>query len=131
MIYSKHKENCVLNYVFINFQNKMNELQEEEEKLRKIINIVKPTALPELTKPQVEEVKIDNPIEEKIELKPKLSQSTNDDQPSIKHKSKEEINPAECPIKQNIPKLPKKNIVEEKESSEKETLKKEEGMQFL
>lgn len=33
----------------------MNELQEEEEKLRKIINIVQPTTLPELTKPQSEE----------------------------------------------------------------------------
>lgn len=33
----------------------MNELQEEEEKLRKIINIVRPTTLPELKEPQVEE----------------------------------------------------------------------------
>lgn len=36
-------------------QIKINELQEEEEKLRKIINIVRPTTLPELTKPQIEE----------------------------------------------------------------------------
>ncbi|VVC36302.1 Hypothetical protein CINCED_3A018532 [Cinara cedri] len=34
---------------------KMNELLEEEEKLRKIINIVRPTTLPELIKPQVDE----------------------------------------------------------------------------
>lgn len=34
----------------------MSELQEEEEKLRKIINIVRPTALPELTKPQGEDI---------------------------------------------------------------------------
>lgn len=33
----------------------MNELQEEEEKLRKIINIVRPTTLPELIEPQVDE----------------------------------------------------------------------------
>jgi len=36
-------------------QIKINELQEEEEKLRKIINIVRPTTLPELSKPQLEE----------------------------------------------------------------------------
>lgn len=41
--------------VFINVQAKINELQEEEEKLRKIINIVRPITLPELTKPIVEE----------------------------------------------------------------------------
>lgn len=51
----------------------MNELQEEEEKLRKIINIVRPTTLPELTKPQVQEtlLKVEhlqkvNPIENSI-----------------------------------------------------------------
>lgn len=37
-------------------------MQEEEEKLRKIINIVKPTFLPELAKPEIEEMK------EKVEL---------------------------------------------------------------
>jgi len=34
---------------------KMNELQNEEEKLRKIINIVRPTTLPELLNPQTED----------------------------------------------------------------------------
>jgi len=34
---------------------KINELQEDEEKLRKVINIVRPTTLPELTNPQIEE----------------------------------------------------------------------------
>jgi len=36
-------------------QIKINELQDEEEKLRKIINIVRPTTLPELTNPEIEE----------------------------------------------------------------------------
>ncbi|CAI6368185.1 unnamed protein product [Macrosiphum euphorbiae] len=34
---------------------KINELQDEEEKLRKIINIVRPTTLPELKNPEIEE----------------------------------------------------------------------------
>lgn len=47
----------------------MNELQEEEEKLRKIINIVRPTTLPELTKPQIEE---NTPkVEKMVKVNPK------------------------------------------------------------
>jgi len=55
---------------------KMNELQEEEEKLRKIINIVRPTTLPELTKPQVEENAT------KIEHTPKVNSINNNSQPT-------------------------------------------------
>lgn len=50
-------------------QIKINELQEEEEKLRKIINIVRPTTLPELTKPQIEE---NTPkVEQVVKVNPK------------------------------------------------------------
>lgn len=58
-------------------QIKISELQEEEEKLRKIINIVRPTTLPELTKPQVEE---NLPKVEKIF---KVNPTSNDSHSSI------------------------------------------------
>lgn len=45
----------------------MNELQDEEEKLRKIINIVRPTTLPELLNPQREE------YIPKVEQKPRVN----------------------------------------------------------
>lgn len=54
--------------LFFNSQIKINELQDDEEKLRKIINIVRPTTLPEL-KPQIEE---NTP---KIEI-PKINQTS-------------------------------------------------------
>lgn len=72
----------------------MNELQEEEEKLRKIINIVRPTTLPELTEPRVKETN------SKIEITPKVNlTSKSSDQLSIQpipvevKKTNEEIKP--------------------------------------
>ncbi|XP_026813204.1 LOW QUALITY PROTEIN: kanadaptin [Rhopalosiphum maidis] len=49
---------------------KINELQIEEEKLRKIINIVRPTTLPELTKPQIE---LTPKVEEAVKVNPKIN----------------------------------------------------------
>jgi len=51
-------------------QLKITELQIEEEKLRKIINIVRPTTLPELTKPQIEHTP---KVEEAVKVNPKLN----------------------------------------------------------
>jgi len=76
----------------------MNELQEEEEKLRKIINIVRPTTLPELTKPQIEE---NTPkVEEVVKVNPK-----SDD--------------GQSPIPTSIPKEIKKNLTKIKPNEEK------------
>lgn len=58
----------------------MKELQDEEEKLRKIINIVRPTTLPELLNPQAEEnipkleqtPKVNTTINSQLDIKPSI-----------------------------------------------------------
>lgn len=94
----------------------MNELQEEEEKLRKIINIVRPTTLPELINPQVE----DNASE--VEQVPKINATSNNTK-----------TPTESPVSIEIKKIDQKvkPNVEEKVSvvisEEKNDLKEAEG----
>jgi len=63
----------ILFCLFIYLQIKINELQEEEEKLRKIINIVRPTTLPELTNPLIDDnIPI---IEQVVKVNPKSNNS--------------------------------------------------------
>lgn len=82
----------------------MSELQEEEEKLRKIINIVRPTNLPALTKPQVEEnipkvekILIVNPTSNSSQLSiiptlPKEVKNIEKIKPNVEYKVKPVVN---------------------------------------
>lgn len=103
----------------VNFQIKINELEDEEEKLRKIINIVRPTILPELKKPKAEENLL------KVEMIPKINSTitaNNNSQSFIKP-----IIPIE--VKQIDNKL--KPYIEEKIKQEKDDLKETEGIFIL
>lgn len=93
----------------------MNELQEEEEKLRKIINIVRPTTLPELTKPQIEE---NIPKVEVVKVNAKSDNGQSQIPTSTKSIS----------IPTSIPKEIKKNLTKIKPNEEKvEVINKEQS----
>lgn len=95
----------------------MNELQEEEEKLRKIINIVRPTTLPPLTKPQVEE------NISKVEQKLKVNSTSNSSQLPIKPSVPIEIKKIDKYIKPNV-----EDKIQDTAPKEKDDLKEAEGI---
>ncbi|XP_015367727.1 PREDICTED: kanadaptin, partial [Diuraphis noxia] len=91
---------------------KINELQEEEEKLRKIINIVRPTTLPELTKPLIEE---NTPkVEQVVKVNPK---SNNGSSPLLTSTIPKEEKKIDSKIKSNIDEKVKNVINKEKSNS--------------
>lgn len=99
----------------------MKELQDEEEKLRKIINIVRPTTLPELLNPQTEEntPKVDQT----------LKANTSNGQLVIKPRIPEEVKN----IKSDVGKKEKITILEKKTEAiikEKDVLKVAEGIRI-
>lgn len=78
-------------------QVKLNELQEEEEKLRKIINIVRPTTLPELTKPQIE-------YAPKVEQAVKVNPKSNNNPSLLTSTIPKEVKKIDSTIKPNVEK---------------------------
>jgi len=92
----------------------MNELQEEEEKLRKIINIVRPTTLPELTKPQIEHAP---KVEQVVKVNPK-----NDDPSPLVSTIPKEVKKIDSTVKPNVEK--KVEVI----NKEKNDLNKAEGI---
>lgn len=95
----------------------MNELQEEEEKLRKIINIVRPTTLPALTKPQVEE------NTSKVEKMPKINPTSYSSQLPKKLAKPIEIKKIDKNIKPNV-----EDKIQDTVHREKDELKEAEGI---
>jgi len=93
----------------------MNELQEEEEKLRKIINIVRPTTLPELTKPQIEHAP-------KIEQVVKVNPKNNNDPSPLTSSIPKEVKKIDSTIKPMVEK--KVEVI----NKEKNDVNEEEGI---